>query len=69
MAEHLVEKLKASGMSSVPVEGRTQCDWVLVDAGDVIVHLFRPEIRAFYKLEKMWAIEMPDANRGTELSA
>jgi ribosome-associated protein len=55
MAEHLVEKLKARGQRTIPVEGMSQGDWVLVDAGDVIVHLFRPEIRALYNLEKLWA--------------
>jgi ribosome-associated protein len=55
MAEHLREHIKASGHASPPVEGLHQCDWVLIDAGDVIVHLFRPEVRRFYNLEKMWA--------------
>jgi ribosome-associated protein len=54
MADHLREKLKAAGLSEVAVEGQTRCDWVLVDGGDVIVHLFRPEVRSFYNLEKMW---------------
>lgn len=55
MADHLVEKLKAAGARSVLIEGQPQCDWVLVDAGDIVVHLFRPEVRDFYKLEKLWA--------------
>lgn len=55
MADHLVEKLKAAGARSVLTEGQPQCDWVLVDAGDIVVHLFRPEVREFYKLEKLWA--------------
>ncbi len=42
-------------MTGVRVEGMPHCDWVLIDAGDVIVHVFRPEVRAFYNLEKMWA--------------
>jgi ribosome-associated protein len=54
MADHLLEKLKAAGIKSVAVEGQPQCDWVLVDAGDVVVHLFRPEVREFYKLDKLW---------------
>lgn len=54
MADHLVEKLKARGRKNVPVEGKSQGDWVLVDAGDVIVHLFRPDTRQHYALEKMW---------------
>lgn len=53
MAEHLRERLKALGCP-VAVEGATRCDWVLIDAGDLIVHLFRPEVRSFYNLEKMW---------------
>ncbi|MSO93159.1 MAG: ribosome silencing factor [Rhodospirillales bacterium] len=55
MAEHLQERIKASGVRNVAVEGAVQCDWVVVDAGAVIVHLFRPEIRTFYDLEKLWA--------------
>ena len=54
MADHLQEKLKKRGMKGIHVEGTKQCDWVLIDAGDVIVHLFRPEVRAFYALEKLW---------------
>jgi ribosome-associated protein len=54
-AEHLIERLKAAGLKPVPSEGLAQGDWVLIDGGDVIVHLFRPEVRAFYNLEKMWA--------------
>lgn len=54
MSENLREKIKAFGAPRLAVEGAPQCDWVLIDAGDVIVHLFRPEIRAFYQLEKMW---------------
>lgn len=53
MAELLVTLLKSHG--ELPsVEGVEQCDWVLVDVGDVVVHLFRPEVRSFYNLEKMW---------------
>ena len=57
MAEHLVEKLKHHGVKSVQVEGLSQGDWVLIDAGDVLVHLFRPEVREFYAIEKMWVPE------------
>lgn len=59
MADHLVRKLKDSGHGKVAVEGLKTCDWVLIDAGDVIVHLFRPEVRSFYDLEKMWSVS-PD---------
>lgn len=63
MADHLVEKLKAKGHGHVPVEGQAQGDWVLIDAGDVVVHLFRPEVRAHYNLEKMWGVELPELER------
>lgn len=54
MAQHLMEKLKVSEFKKPRIEGMPQANWVLIDAGDVIVHLFRPEVRAFYNLEKMW---------------
>ena len=60
MAEHLRERLKAAGVTEVSVEGAGRADWVLIDGGDVIVHLFRPEIRDFYGLEKMWGVDMSD---------
>ena len=53
ISEHLTERLKEAGTPS-KVEGADQGDWVLIDAGDVIVHVFRPEVREFYQLEKMW---------------
>ena len=59
MAENLRERLKAGGVAGIGIEGMPHCDWVLIDAGDVIVHLFRPEVRAFYNLEKMWGVESP----------
>lgn len=55
VADNVVEELKKSGLAGIRVEGQPHCDWVLIDAGDVIVHIFRPEVRAFYNLEKMWA--------------
>lgn len=60
MADHLVEKIKGGGEEGATIDGKAQGDWILVDAGDVIVHLFRPEVRAFYNLEKMWGIDMPE---------
>jgi ribosome-associated protein len=60
IAEHLVERLKRRGTPPGSVEGLAQADWVLIDAGDVIVHVFRPEVRNFYNLEKMWAVPLPE---------
>lgn len=60
MADHLLKKLKTAGVKKTTVEGLNQGDWVLIDAGDVIVHLFRPEVRSFYNLEKMWGVAMPE---------
>lgn len=54
MANKLAEKIKQSGKAMPRVEGLTAADWVLIDAGDVVVHLFRPEVRSFYNLERMW---------------
>jgi len=59
IADQLVEKLKAAGHRNLRVEGFPQCDWVLVDAGDVVVHVFRPEVRSFYNLEKLWSEHAP----------
>ena len=64
MAEHLVEKIKAAGIKSVKVEGKATADWVLIDAGDIIVHLFRPEVREFYNIEKMWLLDAPTGQGG-----
>jgi ribosome-associated protein len=55
VADNVVEELKKSGRKDIRVEGQPHCDWVLIDTGDVIVHVFRPEVRDFYGLEKMWA--------------
>ena len=60
MAEHLLRKVKTDGFGAASVEGAPQNDWVLIDAGDVIVHLFRPEVRAFYGIEKMWSVTLPE---------
>jgi len=59
MAEKLRDRLKTVGIGDVEIEGQAQCDWVLIDAGDVIVHLFRPEVRSFYNIEKMWGLDLP----------
>ncbi len=55
MAGKLAEKIKADTGRIVRIEGLPTADWVLVDAGDIIIHLFRPEVRSFYNLERMWA--------------
>ena len=55
IAQKLAEKLKQNGFGPIKLEGLPQADWVLLDAGDIVVHLFRPEVRSFYNLERMWA--------------
>lgn len=55
IADQLQKNLKEIGQMQVRVEGQPQCDWVLIDTGDIIVHVFRPEVREFYNLEKMWS--------------
>ncbi len=64
LAEHLRRRLKAFGVGGITPEGLQQGDWVLIDAGDAIVHLFRPEVRAFYGIEKMWGVS-PNADERT----
>jgi ribosome-associated protein len=59
IAERVLQALKDRGFGSARVEGLPACDWVLIDAGDVIVHIFRPEVRGFYNLEKMWGENRP----------
>lgn len=60
MAEHLSEKLHKAGLQRVQVEGAGGADWVLIDAGDIVVHLFKPEARAMYALERMWGAELDE---------
>ena len=55
VADNLLKEMAGAGIRGVRVEGMPQCDWVLIDVGDIIVHVFRPEARAFYGLEKMWS--------------
>ncbi len=59
VADQLRQKLKEAGCATVRVEGMETCDWVLIDSGDIIIHVFRPEVREFYNLEKMWSVERP----------
>jgi len=58
LADHLTRRMKEEGLGNARVEGLPQADWVLIDGGDVIVHIFRPEVREFYKLEKMWSADV-----------
>lgn len=58
IADHLVQTLKENGHEP-KIEGMPQCDWVLIDAGDIIVHVFKPEVRLFYNLEKIWGTDRP----------
>src|SRR5690606_9526895 len=60
VADQLLRKLKDAGHKNARVEGLPLCDWVLIDAGDVVVHIFRPEVRQFYNLEKMWSADRPN---------
>lgn len=63
MAEHIRERLKAVGGPEVALEGRHGSDWIVIDAGDVIVHLFKAELRAFYELEKLWGAAVSEPHR------
>ncbi len=57
IADHVTRRLKDEGVGRVRVEGMPNADWVLIDTGDIIVHLFRPEVRAFYNLERIWGTD------------
>ena len=61
MAQHLSEKLKEAGLKRVQIEGAGGSDWVLIDAGDIVVHLFKPDARTLYALEKMWGQDLDEA--------
>ena len=63
VADNVLKALKEAGFGNARVEGLSGADWVLIDAGDVIVHVFRPEVREFYNLEKMW--QAPDLEEET----
>ena len=63
LADHVSQKLKEAGAPKVRVEGLPNADWVLIDAGDLIVHIFRPEVREFYNLERIWAGDTPTTAR------
>jgi len=57
LADHVLRRLKEGGYGRAKVEGLPNADWVLIDAGDVIVHIFRPEVREFYNLERIWGAD------------
>lgn len=59
LANKLQQKLKDAGHPPLSIEGMESSEWVLIDAGDVVIHLFRPEVREYYNIEKMWAIPTP----------
>lgn len=61
VADRIARMLKDKGQGRPATEGTDTCDWVLIDAGDIIVHIFRPEVRDFYNLEKMWSVELPES--------
>ena len=63
VADHLLKAIKDAGLGTARVEGLAGADWVLIDSGDIIVHVFRPEVREFYNLEKMW--QAPDLEEET----
>lgn len=61
LADYVQRALKDRGLKDLGIEGQTAADWVLIDAGDVILHIFRPEVRVFYNLEKIWSVPLPDS--------
>ena len=63
VADNVIKELHSAGVHGIRVDGKKQGDWILIDAGDVIVHVFRPEVREFYNLEKMWTAGGADAKR------
>ena len=65
LASKLKDRLNTEGYQNILVQGLDRSDWVVLDAGDVIVHIFRPEVREFYNIEKMWATERPGSKQHT----
>lgn len=59
IADQLLDAVKQAGYRDIRVEGLPACDWVLIDSGDVVIHVFRPEVRSFYNLEKLWSADAP----------
>lgn len=66
LASYVVKSLKELGHKSLGIEGMDASDWVLIDIGDVILHIFRPEVRAFYNLEKIWSVPLPESVQALE---
>ena len=64
LSDYVVKGLKEAGLKDLGIEGKDGLDWVLIDAGDVVLHIFRPEVRVFYNLEKIWSVPLPDGLRG-----
>lgn len=64
LADYVIRDLKEAGHKNLGIEGLEACDWVLVDVGDVILHIFRPEVRVFYNLEKIWSVPLPESLQG-----
>ncbi len=60
IAEHLAQRIAEATGHKARIEGKNAGDWVLIDAGDIVVHIFRPEVRGFYRLEKMWGVDIPE---------
>lgn len=69
IAERVASSLKDMGLPTPRIEGMPVCDWVLIDASDVIIHLFRPEVRSFYNLEKLWGMGRPQEGAQPEPAA
>ena len=69
LASKLKDRMNARGVKDITVEGLSQSDWVAIDAGDVIIHLFRPEVREFYNIEKMWCAYQPSSYLDNQVSA
>lgn len=69
LAQKLKEKLEKAGQKHIRTEGLSQGDWVIMDTGDIIIHIFRSEVRAFYNLEKMWTMQTPPGLVGQQAQA
>lgn len=69
LSDYVLRGLKQAGFKDIGTEGQEGKDWVLIDAGDVILHVFRPEVRVFYNLEKIWSVPLPDGLRGVSEAA